>query len=591
MRKLGVVLVFGALLLLGGWSNQASALDMALPGDFFDYEWEGDPAQCADGYIYAGIMAINRQDGTKFGYLSIFNNEGEVVWFKQASPNQVYGNFTPYPELGLMAYCIGPVNVGTNVALMDTNYTVVDTIRMPEDNPDGYYIDAHEYLVEPDTTYWLECRYDSVMDMSQYVDGGQEDAVVIGHAVLHVDREDNILWAWNSLDHLDALPFTELDTTRENIRGDEFEHTHLNSIEIDDDDNLILSFRSSSSVIKVDRDTGEVLWKLGGLGNQFTFVDDIADSMFSWQHDARRLDNGHLLIYDNGNQHATPTSYSKEFDLDEGNMTATLMWHYATDPPQFSPATGGNRRLDNGNTLIGWGNLTDIGATEVTPDGDVVWQIGYADTLGAHPFSYRYYRVDMLGAAADPYVVAAQMEVNSVELAMNWFGHEDEVASYNVYRSTSPEPADLLANVDAGHYTMNDMDMGTTYYFRIKAVDGDGSEISGWSNEYSITPYDISVEEQQYDVMPEGFAFEPNYPNPFNPSTTLALNLPERSDLTVSVFNVMGRQVAELAQGRFDAGRHTFEFDASHLASGVYFVQAAMDGGRHMQTLRVTLMK
>ncbi|MBS1260893.1 MAG: hypothetical protein MAG453_00209 [Calditrichaeota bacterium] len=84
--------------------------------------------------------------------------------------------------------------------------------------------------------------------------------------------------------------------------------------------------------------------------------------------------------------------------------------------------------------------------------------------------------------------------------------------------------------------------------------------------------------EQEVVTLPEKFELANVYPNPFNPATTVQVNLPEAAELHVAVFNVMGRQVAELADGELNAGRHTFTFDASALASGLYFVRATVPG-------------
>jgi hypothetical protein len=80
------------------------------------------------------------------------------------------------------------------------------------------------------------------------------------------------------------------------------------------------------------------------------------------------------------------------------------------------------------------------------------------------------------------------------------------------------------------------------------------------------------------------------YPNPFNPTTTIRVDLPETSTLKVEVFNTLGRRVQLLAEGRYQAGTQTFLFDGSQLASGVYFVRAVSDNHR-TQVRRMVLMK
>ncbi len=80
------------------------------------------------------------------------------------------------------------------------------------------------------------------------------------------------------------------------------------------------------------------------------------------------------------------------------------------------------------------------------------------------------------------------------------------------------------------------------------------------------------------NAVPTDYKFETPYPNPFNPTTTVSIGLPEVSSLTVVVTNVLGQTVAILANDYFDAGYHQFTFDAHGLSSGLYFVHALVPG-------------
>jgi hypothetical protein len=72
-------------------------------------------------------------------------------------------------------------------------------------------------------------------------------------------------------------------------------------------------------------------------------------------------------------------------------------------------------------------------------------------------------------------------------------------------------------------------------------------------------------------LMPGSFELYQNFPNPFNPTTTIAFNLPGRSETSIEIFNLLGQTITAVDLGGLDAGYHTFEYDASDLASGVYF--------------------
>lgn len=98
------------------------------------------------------------------------------------------------------------------------------------------------------------------------------------------------------------------------------------------------------------------------------------------------------------------------------------------------------------------------------------------------------------------------------------------------------------------------------------------------------------VYERQFDGIPTEYSIAGTYPNPFNPVMTAVVGLPERGNLTVRVYNLMGRQVAELADGKHREGYHRLQFDASRLSSGVYFIHATVPG-KFSQMRKVVLMK
>ncbi|MCW8995508.1 MAG: FG-GAP-like repeat-containing protein, partial [Psychromonas sp.] len=80
----------------------------------------------------------------------------------------------------------------------------------------------------------------------------------------------------------------------------------------------------------------------------------------------------------------------------------------------------------------------------------------------------------------------------------------------------------------------------------------------------------VSVELSNF-ATPVGYVLAQNYPNPFNPSTTIEYSLPERTDVKLSVINIVGEEVTELVNQTMDAGNHRVEFNAANLPSGVYF--------------------
>jgi hypothetical protein len=86
-----------------------------------------------------------------------------------------------------------------------------------------------------------------------------------------------------------------------------------------------------------------------------------------------------------------------------------------------------------------------------------------------------------------------------------------------------------------------------------------------------------------------GYQLYQNYPNPFNPVTNINFYLPERSYVKLTVFNLLGLQVAQLVNESIEAGTHTVTFDGSDLAGGIYFYK--LETGKFIQTRKLTLLK
>lgn len=90
-------------------------------------------------------------------------------------------------------------------------------------------------------------------------------------------------------------------------------------------------------------------------------------------------------------------------------------------------------------------------------------------------------------------------------------------------------------------------------------------------------------------VIPSEFSMDQNYPNPFNPATKISFNLTKAGYTTLAVYNLLGEKVATIVNQELQAGRHTVDFDASRLSSGVYIYK--IESGNNVATMKMTLLK
>jgi hypothetical protein len=98
-----------------------------------------------------------------------------------------------------------------------------------------------------------------------------------------------------------------------------------------------------------------------------------------------------------------------------------------------------------------------------------------------------------------------------------------------------------------------------------------------------------SVEQQQNNLLPNEYVLEQNYPNPFNPTTTIEFSMPQSGMVNLAVYNILGEQVKALINEERTAGKHSVQFNANHLASGIYFYQ--LQAGSFTQTKKMILLK
>jgi hypothetical protein len=386
------------------------------------------PAQgTADGYVFVASSGIT--PGADPGLL-VIDNTGEPIYLQRTPNGMLATDFKKQIVNGTsyLTYHTGvPSGSWTNGTydVMDSSYSVVDSWTIGN----GYGADLHDMQLLDNGHALLASYVPIPADLSAW--GGPVDGVVIDTVIQEQDSTKNVVFEWHGSDHV------ALTDTYQGLNSSPVDFMHTNAIDVDLDGNLLISCRSLSQVIKINRQTGQVIWRLGGRSNQFTFTND---GGFSYQHDIRRLPDGHITIFDNGNQHHPPFSRGLEYQLDEGAKTATLTWQYQQNPTTYAAFMGNVQRLSNGSSLIGWGAVPQV--TEVRPDGAKALELA----LGG--LTYRAFRFtwDALPAELPRAALTTAGDPTGATLYSSWNG-ATRISGYEIYTGATPDAMSLLTTI------------------------------------------------------------------------------------------------------------------------------------------------
>jgi hypothetical protein len=346
-----------------------------------------------NGYIFLAVAADKETTGGVGYYLMILDNDGIPVYYKELIDDYAY-DFKVQPN-GLMTYgkfiehhyYTGGGDVVHMV--MDTSFADVDSFQMQN----GYVAESHDFQMLANGHTLMFGYYLTQVDMSLYVDGGVPDALVSGGVIQEQDADRNVIFQWRSWDYYN---FADYPWARRSTAST-ISAFHLNTINLDNDGHIFVA--TPEWVKKINRQTGEIMWHLGGDENEFSFPgeDSVAAISHFGGHAFNRLPNENVLIYDNGPRRGSGTSQVWEYTLDEENREATFVWNFTPDTSIKAWHRGNAQRLPNGNTVVGWGGASGDYIptfTEVNTNGDVLMNLAFNNPLVE---SYRAFRFPFPG--------------------------------------------------------------------------------------------------------------------------------------------------------------------------------------------------
>ena len=397
----------------------------------------------------------------------IVDGEGQPVWFRPAPPGEAdtmdfkAQSYRGRPVLTWWEGIHDGYGDGEYV-IFDETYSEVKRVRAGN----GLNGDHHEFLLTARGTALVTIYAETPMDLSPF--GGPPNGYVLDGVVQEIDVESGeVIFEWHSLDHADVgESFYEPVDNPEN----RFDYFHINSVEVDRDENLLVSARRTSTVYKIDRESGEVLWRLGGKKSDIEMGEG---TDFAFQHDARRQADGTITLFDNyGPKNEENRSRAVVLEVDEEAMRAALVREYfAPEGMPIADTQGNVQVLPGGNVFVGWGSEPYF--SEFNHDGDLLFHAAFA------PWgeSYRAFRLPWKGRPGDgPAVTTTGRRGGKATLYASWNG-ATEVARWQVYAGPGPDELALVNTVPKrGFETVIEVETEEPYV-GVRAEDRSGGDM------------------------------------------------------------------------------------------------------------------
>ncbi len=325
-----------------------------------------------------GVVSNNPAPGfyyTNYGdYICKLNERGEIIYYRKASTpsmfdcrlfdGKLYYSYLTKVESAEYPKIVGVGSYRCNAIIMDENYEQIDCIEaiLPHEslpNIEGHPLDNHQFEMLG-VGHYLVTAYveEMVYNIPQLIETDEPKGVMVVAAVMQEIKDGELLFSWKSTDHPELYGYNRT-TTYDPEATKTNDYLHLNSVVIDpSDNNYILSMRSCSTLLKLNRESGEVMWVLGGAADMFNCD---KEQIFVGQHDISFCDDGSFTIFNNNCFSTTIAGNSSvmKFRLDEENLEIVESESY--DLGYVTAAKGSAQELSAGHYLVGCGSAIDGG--------------------------------------------------------------------------------------------------------------------------------------------------------------------------------------------------------------------------------------
>jgi hypothetical protein len=393
------------------------------------------------GYFFISSRILNTD--TALYFIAIVDNYGTAVYYRRVYLGN--GGFR-LQKNGYLTY--RPNWTGFGYFVLDSSYNRIDTLYML--NCDA---NQHDFKISEDGHALFIGNYYRNVDMSKIVEGGNPDASVLELVIQEFDNMGMLVFEWRSWEHFEIL---EANDNAVSFTSSVIDYIHPNGIEFDSDTSILISSRYLDEITKIDRRTGEIIWRLGGKKNQFTFINDTIG--FSQQHSITKLDNGNILLFDNGNYHTPRFSSAVEYTIDEDLMTATLVKRYRPYFDIYASFGCNAQKLQGGNILLGLGE-TKPSLIELRPDNSIALVMDFSDYASSLLITKNPWKTNLFSTNTDTIIFPKyeyttyyyQLRINNnSDKSIDITGYSTHTSSFyidNDFPFTIPAKSDTIISV------------------------------------------------------------------------------------------------------------------------------------------------
>lgn len=344
----------------------------------------------SNGYVFINLFELSPIGISNNNYLAILDNNGFPVYYKKTNHQIINFKFFE-TDTQQKRYSYNDSTLG-KVIVMNENFEIIKELDLLPNNGHGSYpTDNHDFIYLNDNHYIIPTYYTREnVDMTSY---GGSNSVNISEFLFQEIENNQVIFEWNTADYPELLSATDNIYYNQYATAAKVDYFHFNSIAIDpNDQNFVISARHTNQIYKINRTNGQIIWRFGGNNDDFNLT---GNSIISHTHHATILNNGNLLLFDNGVTKNPQQTRIAEFELNETNLTANLVYEYK-DLGRYFDIMGSVQKLNNGNYFIGWGgnitsqinaNKSDI--TEIDSNGNIVLDISFTNNPNSFTYSYR----------------------------------------------------------------------------------------------------------------------------------------------------------------------------------------------------------